>query len=154
MTQQTSVWSYRELEASGRLNELELQVVKFMEENPGELSGADIARGCIVANDGLGEFDSYRNRLAPLARMGVVYERGKKQDPYTKKTVITWALTKRMPKPLTKLSRADQLQVNAFKALLKVMKSTAGMKAIVAAQGFYREVMSDAAKKAYNESKR
>jgi len=115
MTQETSVDTYAAIRDSGLLNELCLQVVKFILDHQDEqgygglISQADASRALDLNPE---TCDAIRPRFVELLECGVIAESGKKVDPRTERKVLGYRLTGRTP------TIAPRRKHRTYKALL------------------------------------
>jgi len=87
MTQQTSIWAYQQLEATGRLGELQLLVLYVLAHAERSLSQREVWERSKHQN-----LPSITPRLKELMKMGLVLEHGQIICPVTKKTVNTYVI--------------------------------------------------------------
>jgi hypothetical protein len=119
-TRQTSIDCYNEIKANGLLSKKRLEVYEAILKNAPCTSSEAMVNNLNSTN----VLSQSRARFTELRELGVIYEKSERVCRVTKKRVIEWDLTDRLPKKNVKLSnntKKDRVSkaINALRELYK-----------------------------------
>jgi hypothetical protein len=115
MTRQTSIETYRAIEAEGLLSELRFKVYQMVFKH-GPMTGNQIIELAPHKNSG-----AYTTRLSELRELGCVYEVKVAPCPVTGRNVIWWDVTANLPREIKTLKKPKD---NPARELLREVQST------------------------------
>lgn len=126
MIQRTSIETYHEIKNSGLLSEKRMKVFDIFYDNPNGLTGSEVSEIYKNKFPSSKHSETIRNRITELHQMGVLAEMGVVECQYTKRKVMKWCCTDKMPislqKKMTKKEKINDI-LNDVTALGKALDS-------------------------------
>ena len=119
----TSVQSYHELRASGKLGKQQLEVYRIIQEH-GPMTSGEVYQILVTglsATNPLGAYPQTRPRCTELRSMGMIEEAGRRPCKSTGRLAILWRSTDRIvPLPFERPKRETLTQLRAERDAFKL----------------------------------